>query len=131
MRTLLCLQASAKHLVRVSGGSGADLAQKGGAEDAEPVRTMIVRWVLAHLQACESHLEVFVQWELDCDVCEAEECRCETGVEGADSLSAVHHPCCINGGLVVPGRSYVGRRVSADLRHQPCLDDPDRIGGHC
>lgn len=127
---LLRLQSGPEHLVRVRGGAGADLAEHRRHRDAEPLGSTVLA-LLAHLEAGEAELEILVERELHRHVREPEQRGGQARVEGREPLRRVHLARRVPGRAVVPWRAAIAVTVAgahrARLRHQPRLDDPDRI----
>ena len=127
--SLLCLESGTEDFVRVCCAGCADFGEQGRGEDAEDVGPVLVvsGGRLAHCEAGEALLEIFVERELDGDVGEAEESGCEARVEGGESFSAIHLACGVEGVLVVPGRSMAVGGGAGDLGLEASLDHPDGI----
>lgn len=123
-RTLLCLQPSTQNLVGICRGSGAYFTKYSRAEYAGPVQLAVRR---AHFQSSELRLEILVEGKLDRDVGKTEQGRSKAGVECPPPLVDIHLAERIECILIVPRWAVLFRGTGADLRHQPCLDDPNRI----
>jgi hypothetical protein len=125
--SLLCLEPSAKHFMRIGSRGCANLAEDCGSQDTSPVYAVIPRRGLAHFDTSERHLEELVERELNCDVREAQERRREAGVEGPEPFLGVHLPEGIEGVSVLPRRAMFVGCTRTYLRHEPSLDDPYRV----
>lgn len=90
-----------------------------------------VIWVLADSVAGESHFQVLVEWELDCDMGQPQQRGCESRIERANAFSLVHLARRIPSAGVLPRRSETFTARLETLGHEPGLDHPNRIGDNC
>ena len=102
------LEASANDFVRVSGCAGNHFAEEHSRREAVEMSVSVL-FGFGHSgsNARKPLFEDLVERELDCDMSEAKEGGCETGVEGQKPFATIHFSSSIEGVVVMPRWSVV------------------------